>query len=150
MAVYRPRKRRRWIWVLGVLAIAALGLFLWKRRRLQPSEEPREALTRMQEILEVLVLSHYTQEVVSGGRILREEEYTAALQDLKALEALWPRVQPLFKPAERTAFQAAFARLQELIRAKAPPEEVGNIACVLLLQLGGSCPKSLQDAIFPP
>lgn len=134
MAVYRPRRRRLWPWILGGVLLSGLFLAFSLRGKRAPSGKagPEEALRQMQEVLEVLILSHYPEE----GPV--EEE--AALADLAYLERLWEQAESLFSAEERRAIEVDLSLLRRQVESGSSPKEVWETACRLLAHLGASCP----------
>jgi len=126
MAVYRMRRRRLApALLLGALLLLALALgALVGLLPLLRGPSPAGTLKRMEEILEVLEISHYTPEVVEDGVVLRPGEYEASLEDLRLLQQVWLPVQDRFPPEKARRVETALDRLTVLIQGKADPQEV--------------------------
>jgi len=132
MAVYGERRRRTTPIVLAgalVVLLALLGGWAWLR--LRPGPGPEEARRRVQqetqrmlEGLDVLTVSHYTEEVVQGGRVLLPEEYQAARENLQEIRRRFEVIRSYLPPQQADRVDAALTELEALVKAKRPAAEV--------------------------
>lgn len=148
MAVYgEPRRFNTPLILVGVLAVILLvvgGGLVFTRLRKAPGPEAQRRLVdqeiqRMTEGLDVLTISHYTDEVVQGGHVLLPEEYQAARENLRQLQQRFERIQPYLDPQQAAEVEAALTTLRQMVDNKRSPADVQQQAerlMALLAQLG--------------
>lgn len=144
MAVYGERRRLTTsvllAGVLVVILVVAGAIFAFTRLRGSPGPEARRRLIaqevpRMIEGLDVLAISHYTDEVVQEGQVLLPNEYQAARQNLQQINQLFQKIQPYLEAQQTAEIRDALETLQELVENKRPPTEVSKQAEALIKML---------------
>lgn len=140
MAVYRERRRTP-AWLVGAVAVAlvlaAAGGVAWAVASGQPSAEERigEAVRGISAQVDVLTISHYTDDSVRDGRAALEGEYQAALLDVERAREAWDGVRDAVPPDDALRVDESLRLLTDLVRAKRAPEEVARAARDLLASL---------------
>ncbi len=142
----RPRRVNPIIAGLVVLAIGVLvlaGVLVIRSRITPPPSAPEEAQRQLieqktQQIVErldVLIVSHYTEEVIQDGKALLPNEYQAARQNLQQINQLFQEIQPHLEAQQTAEIKDALETLQKLVENKRPPAEVKEQAEVLIKAL---------------
>ena len=145
MAIYGERRRPTTpVLLAGILVVilAVTGaIFALTRLRGAPSPGAQRRLIaqevqQMIEGLDVLTISHYTDDVVRTGQILLPDEYQAARDNLQQIRQRFERIQPYLDPQQAAEVGAALTKLQTMVENKQPPAEVGQQAERLVKLLG--------------
>lgn len=136
MAVSRqPRRVNRIIAGLAVLAVIALilaGILMLRSRSGSTQPDPEEArrqriiqtIQQMIQGLDVLIISHYTEEVVQGGQVRLPNEYQAARQNLQHIQQRFEDIRLYLDAQQAAEIEGALVVLQEMVENKRPVSEV--------------------------
>ncbi|MBX6378120.1 MAG: hypothetical protein IRY95_06165 [Clostridia bacterium] len=137
MVLYRARGRRRGLLVVAavavVVALAAAYVLLARRTTggADRDAEAQEAVRRIAEGLDVLALSHYTDQVVRDGQVVDAAEYAAARRNVAAIRKEFEGVEGRLAARDPGATAEAgelLAHIAEAVERKAPPAEVRKLA----------------------
>lgn len=116
--------------VVGVLVVVGVWA-IYGRTRI-PAPDPQEAqhqrvVQRAQQIIEgldVLVISHYTEETVQAGQVRLPGEYQAARQNMQQLNQWFKNIQPDLETQQAIEIEGSLTTLQEMVERKRPASEV--------------------------
>lgn len=133
MAIYGERRKLTRPALLAgslvVILVVTGAIFAFTRLRGTSSPETQRRLIaqevqQMIEGLDVLAISHYTDDVVQNGQILLADEYRAARDNLQQIRQRFERIQPYLDPQRAAEVEAALIKLQTTVENKQPPADV--------------------------
>lgn len=133
MAVYGERRRLTTpVMLAGVLVVILVvvgAVFAFARLRGSPDLEAQRRLIaqeaqQMIEGLDVLTISHYTDEVVRNGQVLLADEYRAARDNLQEIRRHFEAIRPYLAPLQAEEVETALRKLEAMVEEKRPAVEV--------------------------
>ncbi len=137
MSIYRVEKKSKLIPILllvfGILGLISAVSIMNGPKELSSAEQKQEAVKQIKEMangVEIFIISHYTGEIVSGGKVKLQKEYKAAMASITSLKDQFNKAKPKIKPVDDSKIKDIDTGFAEIIKAAKDKKEPSEIKII--------------------